>query len=62
VFMRNEILWLRIVTGLVGIVALPVLLYHLIEEPMIELGTRVAARLSHRHVRAATLASTAPAP
>jgi peptidoglycan/LPS O-acetylase OafA/YrhL len=62
VFMRNEMLWLRIGTGLVGIVALPVLLYHLIEEPMIELGTRVAARLSNRHVRAATLASTAPAP
>jgi peptidoglycan/LPS O-acetylase OafA/YrhL len=62
IFMRNELLWLRIVTGLVGIVVVPILLYHAIEEPMIALGTRVAARLSHRHVRAATLASTAPAP
>jgi peptidoglycan/LPS O-acetylase OafA/YrhL len=61
-FMRNEPLWLRVVTGLVGIVVLPILLYHAIEEPMIELGTRVAAHFSRRHARAATLASTAPAP
>jgi peptidoglycan/LPS O-acetylase OafA/YrhL len=62
VFMRNEILWLRIVTRVVGIVVLPIFLYHVIEEPMIALGTRVATRLSHPHVRATTLASTAPVP
>jgi peptidoglycan/LPS O-acetylase OafA/YrhL len=62
IFMRNDPLWLRIVTGLVGVVVLPPFLYHVIEEPMIELGTRVAARLSHRHRSTPTLASTAPAP
>jgi peptidoglycan/LPS O-acetylase OafA/YrhL len=62
IFMRNELPWLRIVTGVVGIVVVPIVLYHVIEEPMIALGTRVAARLSHPHVRATTLASTAPAP
>jgi peptidoglycan/LPS O-acetylase OafA/YrhL len=62
VLMRNEPLWLRTVTALVGIVVTPVFLYHVIEEPMIAFGTRVAARFSLRHVRVATLASTAPAP
>jgi len=62
VFMRDELLWLRVVTGVVGLVVVPVFLYHVIEEPMIALGTRVAARLSRRHVSVATLASTAPVP
>src|SRR2546423_2340762 len=52
IFMRNEPLWLRVVTGTLGIVVLPFLLYHLIEEPMIEAGTRTAAHLARRHVPA----------
>jgi peptidoglycan/LPS O-acetylase OafA/YrhL len=62
ILMRNDPLWLRIVTGALGVVVLPFVLYHVIEEPMIELGTRAAARLLHSQVSTETLASTAPAP
>jgi peptidoglycan/LPS O-acetylase OafA/YrhL len=39
-------LWLRITVLIVSLVGLPVLLYHAIEKPMIELGIRIAARFT----------------
>ena len=39
-------LWLRIAVLIVLLVGLPVLLYHAIEKPMIELGIRIAARFT----------------
>lgn len=61
-FMRGYPIWLRIIVAAVGIVGLPLLLYHTVEQPLINLGARVAARLSRRGAVTATLASTAPVP
>jgi peptidoglycan/LPS O-acetylase OafA/YrhL len=41
-------LWLRIAVLVASLVALPVLLYHAIEKPMIGVGVRIAERISGR--------------
>lgn len=53
---------LRMACGVVGIVGIPVLLYHGLENPMIRIGATLAARLGHRRAYVTALSSTAPAP
>lgn len=55
-------LWPRYAAFTAGIIVIPVLLYHLLEEPMIRLGARVASGLSRAGSQPEGLASAAPAP
>jgi peptidoglycan/LPS O-acetylase OafA/YrhL len=48
--LASHALWLRIAVLIVLLVGLPVLLYHTIERPMIELGIRIAARITEPRV------------
>jgi len=61
-WMQQEPLWLRILAATAGLIVLPFLLYHSVEQPMITVGSGVASRLSRRRAVAPTLASTAPVP
>ena len=60
--MQHQPLWMRATVGIAGILLLPVILFHSLEQPMMQLGARFAARLAHRKQAVETLASTAPAP
>lgn len=60
--MHREPRLLRLVVGMEGLVVLPLLLYHLVEEPMIRFGSRLAFTLTRQRALAHTLASTASAP
>lgn len=60
--MQQEPLWVRALAATAGLVFLPFLLYHTVEQPMIQVGSGVASRLSRRPEVAPTLASAAPAP
>jgi len=44
-YLRNHSVALRVAGYLVALIVLPVLLYHLVEEPMIRLGSRLAKRI-----------------
>jgi peptidoglycan/LPS O-acetylase OafA/YrhL len=54
--------WARYATFAAGIIIIPALLYHLLEEPMIRLGARVASGFSRTGSHPEGLASAAPAP
>jgi peptidoglycan/LPS O-acetylase OafA/YrhL len=60
--MNGAPLWARYAAFTAGIIVIPALLYHLLEEPMIRLGARVASGFSRTWSNPEGLASSAPAP
>jgi peptidoglycan/LPS O-acetylase OafA/YrhL len=46
---RGHPLWIRLLAEAVPLIVLPVLAYHLLEHPMIRMGSRIAAKAEMRY-------------